>query len=241
MKLATLQRLQLARAAGQPVALLTWLASGEQCLVGAGEQPDDFAPELAMQLRDALRNERSVVLDTDQGRVFIQAWCPGLRMLIVGAVHIAQTLAPMAAMAGFAVTVIDPRRSFAADHRFPDIRIDSRWPDEALSALVPDARSAVVTLSHDPKLDDPALLVALGSAAFYVAALGSRRTHAARLERLRANGFDDAALARIHGPAGLDIGALTPAEIATSILAQTVATLRGRRLPAERNSEAAAR
>ena len=228
MKLATLERLQQARAARESVALLTWLDSGEQRLCAG---PDDVAglpAALAEAVRAGLRDDRSAVVETDGGRVFVQAWCPGLRMLIVGAVHIAQALAPMASLAGFAVTVIDPRRAFAADHRFPDVAVDTGWPDEALQQLAPDARTAVVTLTHDPKLDDPALQVALGGDAFYVGSLGSRRTHAARLERLAAAGIGEDALARIHGPAGLDIGALTPAEIAAAILAQCIAALRGK-------------
>jgi xanthine dehydrogenase accessory factor len=144
----------------------------------------------------------------------------------VGAVHIAQALAPMASLAGYHVTVVDPRRAFATDSRFPDVAMTRDWPDEALAALAPDRRTAVVTLTHDPKLDDPALDVALRGEAFYVAALGSRRTHAGRLERLRALGHGEAALARIHGPAGLEIGAVSPAEIAVSVMAEMTRALR---------------
>ena len=226
MKLGTLLCLQQARAARRPAALATWLASGEQRLFHAGDDLDDLAPPVAVQVRAALGADRSGSVQTEAGRVFVQAYSPGLRLLVVGAVHIAQALAPMAALAGFAVTVIDPRRAFAADHRFADVTVDTRWPDEALQALAPDARTAVITLTHDPKLDDPALRIALASTAFYIGSLGSRRTHAARLERLRAAGLDEPALARIHGPAGLPIGALSPAEIATAILAEVIATLR---------------
>jgi xanthine dehydrogenase accessory factor len=150
----------------------------------------------------AHRQDRSVAADTSVGRVFLQVFNPPLRLVIVGAVHIAQALVPMAALAGYAVTVVDPRRSFATDERFPDVAVSTDWPDEALESLAPDRRTAVVTLTHDPKLDDPALLVAVRSEAFYVGALGSRRTHAKRLDRLREQGADDAALARIRGPAG---------------------------------------
>ena len=146
----------------------------------------------------------------------------------MGAVHAGQALAPLGAAMGFAVTVIDPRGSFATDERFPGITLNHDWPDEAMLALVPDARTAVVTLTHDPKLDDPALDVALRSPAFYVGALGSRRTHAKRVERLAELGHDAAAIARIAAPVGLDIGAVTAPEIALSIIAQIVARRRNK-------------
>ena len=148
--------------------------------------------------------------------------------------HIAQALVPFAAGLGFAVTVVDPRRSFASDERFPDVTISTDWPDEAMDALRPDIRTAVVTLTHDPKLDDPALDRALKSPAFYIGALGSRRTHAARLKRLRELGHDDAALARIRGPVGLNIEAVTAPEIALSIMAEIVAVRRGAPLGQQR-------
>jgi len=158
--------------------------------------------------------------------VFLHVFNPPLRLFIIGAVHIAQALAPMAAMLDYSVTVIDPRRAFSSPRRFDEIRVLDGWPDEALAAEAPDARSAVVTLTHDPKLDDPALRAALESDAFYIGCLGSRRTHGKRLERLAAAGFDDASLARLHGPVGLDIGASSPAEIATAILAEVTRRLR---------------
>ena len=151
---------------------------------------------------------------------------PPPRLIVVGAVHIAQALIPMARIAGHDVTLVDPRAAFASPRRFPDTRILDGWPDEALAQIGLDARSAVVTLTHDPKLDDPALRAALASPAYYIGALGSRRTHAKRRERLRAAGLGDAALARIHAPVGLDIGARGPAEIAVSILAQITGALR---------------
>jgi xanthine dehydrogenase accessory factor len=132
----------------------------------------------------------------------------------------------MASLAGYQMTVIDPRRAFATDSRFPDVAVTTEWPDEAMEALAPDRRTAVVALTHDPKIDDPGLDVALKSEAFYIAALGSRRTHAGRLERLKALGHDEATLARIYGPAGLDIGAISPAEIAIAVLAQMTQALR---------------
>ena len=147
-------------------------------------------------------------------------------LVVVGAVHISQALAPMASLAGYAVSIVDPRGTFATEERFPGVELIDDWPDEAMENLSPDRRTAVVTLTHDPKLDDPALDVALRSEAFYIAALGSKRTHAGRIDRLQQLGHDDAALARIHGPAGLDIGAVSPAEIALSIMAEMTAVLR---------------
>jgi xanthine dehydrogenase accessory factor len=152
---------------------------------------------------------------------------PPRKLALVGAVHIAQALVPMAVAAGYDVTVIDPRSAFAAESRFPGVTMTHEWPGAALAAFAPDRRSAVITLTHDPKLDDPALAAALRSDAFYIGALGSRKTHAARLSRLREQGFGDPELARIHGPVGLSIGAVSPAEIAVSILAELTQALRG--------------
>lgn len=166
------------------------------------------------------------MLDGDRANAFVNRYAPPPRLVIVGAGHIAQSLAPMARLAGFEVMVVDPRDRFATPDRFPGIPLDHRFPDEALAALPLDAATAVVTLSHDPKIDDPALIAALESDAFYIAGLGSRRNQARRLERLRSLGHDDAAQGRINGPAGLAIGALTPPEIAVSILAQLVGALR---------------
>jgi xanthine dehydrogenase accessory factor len=174
-------------------------------------------------VRRAVASDEALVVTLDGGgEAFVEPFNPPLRLVIVGAVHVAQPLAAMAARAGFAVVVVDPRRAFATEARFPGVALARAWPAEALAALGPDGRTAVVTLTHDPKLDDPALEAALGSPAFYVGCLGSEKTHRARLERLGARGFDAAALARLHGPVGLRIGAKTPAEIAVSILAQIV-------------------
>ena len=176
--------------------------------------------------RRALREDRSLTVETDRGPVFLRAYNPPVRVLIVGAVHVSQPLARMTATAGYDPTVVDPRSAFATEDRFPGVRLVRSWPDEALAELAPDHRTAVVTLTHDPKLDDPALVAALATPAFYVGALGSRRTHQRRLERLREEGVDPAALERIHAPVGLDIGARTPEEIAVSVLAQIVERLR---------------
>jgi xanthine dehydrogenase accessory factor len=217
VKRATLERLLADVAAGRPVVLATELATGEQRILAPGES--DAA-------RDALRRDACVQHEEGGRRWFLQPWSPPLRMVVVGAVHIAQPLAAMAALAGYAVTIVDPRQAFATAARFPGVALDGGWPDEALRRLAPDARTAVVALTHDPKLDDPALAVALRSPAFYVGALGSRKTHANRLERLRAHGVEDALLAKIHAPVGLAIGARSPAEIAVSILAQVTERLR---------------
>ena len=217
MKRATLERLLASFHARQPVVLATDLASGEQQIL---------EPARSEAAGDALRRDACVHVEEGGRQWFLQPWNSPLRMILVGAVHIAQPLAAMAAMAAYAVTIVDPRQAFATAERFPGVELSDDWPDRALVALAPDARTAVVTLTHDPKLDDPALVVALRSPAFYVGALGSRKTHAARRERLRALGLTDAELERIHAPVGLAIGARSPAEIAVSILADVTQRLR---------------
>ncbi|HVC56249.1 MAG TPA: XdhC family protein [Stellaceae bacterium] len=210
------------------VALATDIKSGAQLLFdGArfeGELELDEASRAAM--RDALRADRNLTLDTPAGRVFVQVFSPPRRCFVVGAVHIAQPLTRMLALTDYQAIVIDPRQSFATEARFPGIELTTEWPDEALERLKPDHRSAIVTLTHDPKLDDPALAVALRSQCFYIGALGSKRTHARRLERLSELGFGAADFARIHGPIGLPIGAVSQAEIAISILAEMTQILR---------------
>ncbi len=233
---ALLAALGAARAGKQPAVLATRLPDGEQVLMLAGPSGRLAgaapAPALAEEAEAALRDDacRTVVLEADgdaaEATWFLQAFNPPVRLVVVGAVHIAQALVPMAAGLGFAVTVVDPRGAFASEARFPGVALSTDWPDEAMAALRPDARTAVVTLTHDPKLDDPALDGALRSKAFYVGSLGSRKTHAARLDRLRALGHGEAALARIHGPVGLDIAAVTAPEIALSIVAQLVSVRR---------------
>jgi xanthine dehydrogenase accessory factor len=219
-----LDRLQAARAAKRAVALLTRLPDGAQMLF-----PDDAMPEaLAAEARAALHDDAARSVAAADASWFIHPHNPPLRLIVVGAVHIAQALVPMAAGLGFAVTVVDPRRAFATGERMGErVAISTDWPDEAMAALAPDARTAVVTLTHDPKLDDPALEVALRSPAFYIGALGSRRTHAKRITRLAEAGLTEAERAKIHAPVGLDIGAVTAPEIAVSILAQIVAARRG--------------
>ena len=182
---------------------------------------------LGLAVTTDLANGTSIETSAAREASYVNHYPPPLRMMIVGAVHVGQKLVPLARQLGYHVQLVDPRDSFAAASRFADIEIDTRWPDEAFAEWRPDAGTAVITLTHDAKIDDPALAAALRSNAFYIAALGSRRTHAARLERLAALGFAPEVLARIDGPAGLAIGAATPAEIALSILAGATAALRG--------------
>ena len=210
------------------VALATELKSGHQLLLDADRTEGELALDDAaiVAMREALRADRNRTIETAAGRVFVEVFSPPRRCFVVGAVHIAQPLVQMLSLADYQPIVIDPRQSFATEARFPGLELSTEWPDEALERLQPDHRSAVVTLTHDPKLDDPALAVALRSECFYIGALGSRRTHAARCSRLTEIGFTATELARIHGPIGLSIGAVSPAEIAVSILGQMTQILR---------------
>lgn len=228
MKSATLEQLLRDRADKTPLVLTTNLNSGEERLIYASDLDGEngLDPALADGAKEAFRSDRSKTIETEDGPVFLHVFNPPLRMIIVGAVHIAQPLARMAALAGYDVIIVDPRSAFATDERFPGVTLLTEWPDDALNTLAPDARTAVVTLTHDPKLDDPALEVALKSGAFYVGSLGSKKTHAARLHRLTELGFGEDELNRINGPVGLAIGARSPAEIAVSILAQVTQALR---------------
>jgi xanthine dehydrogenase accessory factor len=219
---ALLATLQAARANKRAVVLATRLPDGAQILL-----PHPAHPELMEPAQKALALERSGTHVVGNTTWFLHAYNPPARIVIVGAVHIAQALVPLAVQLAYGIVVVDPRRSFASEERFPGVTVSTDWPDEAMDALQPDSRTAIVTLTHDPKLDDPALDRALRSDAFYIGALGSRRTHAGRLERLRALGHDEATLARIRGPVGLDVGAVSAPEIALSILAQIVAVRRG--------------
>lgn len=237
MKREILDRLIAAKEAAVPVAVVTDLSSGLQSLVYDDAVHGGFGLETDIldEVRRRIRQDRSGLLtdpqDEDGFRLFVHVHNPAMRLLIVGAVHIAQALAPLAALSGYNVTVIDPRGAFATESRFPGVKLNSLWPDEALTALKPDVRTAVVTLTHDPKLDDPALIAALRSPAFYVGALGSKRTHALRLDRLRDEGLSEPEVKRIRGPVGLSIGAVTPAEIAIAILAQITCVRRGESHP----------
>lgn len=226
MKLSLLKALQREIAAKRPSATVTELAGPRQALVtAAGLHGDQFlTADQVAEVRKRIATDRSGVIEDAQ--LFVRVYTPAPRMVIVGAVHIAQALAPMAKIAGFDVTVIDPREAFARSSQLTGINSIVAWPDEAMVDVAPDMRTAVVTLTHDPKLDDPALAAALKSPAFYIGALGSRKTHAKRLQRLADDGFTETDFARIKGPVGLDIDAVTPAEIAVSILAQVIAVLR---------------
>jgi xanthine dehydrogenase accessory factor len=228
MKTKYLDAMIAAGRASRSVALATELKSGAQLLLDG----DRFDGELALDeaqrraMRDALRTDRNLTLETPAGRVFVQVFSPPRRCFVIGAVHIAQPLTQMLALIDYRAIVIDPRQSFATEARFPGVELTTDWPDEALERLKPDQFSAVVTLTHDPKLDDPALAVALRSECFYIGALGSKRTHARRLERLAELGFGESDFARIRGPIGLPIGAVSQAEIAISILAEMTQILR---------------
>jgi xanthine dehydrogenase accessory factor len=229
MRRAILEEVLEAKSAGIPAVLATRLPTGEQALILADRETGDLMldPATLAEARRLLAADLSVTIDSGEGRVFLQVLNPPARLIIVGAVHIAEPLARMAESAGYAVIVIDPRRAFAGREQFRMFTIIDDWPDEALTKLEPDERTAVVTLTHDPKLDDPALLVALRSRAFYIGCLGSRKTQVARLARLRAAGATAEQIERIHGPVGLPIGARTPAEIAISILAELTRVRRG--------------
>ena len=206
------------------VVLITDLDSGEERLLAPEEGGNEMERANA---ETALRLDRPILGESERGtRLFYQPFNPPLRMILVGAVHIAQPLSAMAALAGYEVIVVDPRSRFAAAERFPGVQLVDQWPDEALRALDLDTRCAVVTLTHDPKLDEPALRVALCSDAFFIGCLGSKRTHASRLGRLAKLGFKDQELQRLHGPVGLPIGSQSPAEIAISVLAQVTQALR---------------
>lgn len=215
-------------ASKRAVVLATDLGTGEGRLVypfekaagGAADEP------LRAAAREAAERDQSATVSLAGGEVFLRVFNPPLRLFIVGAVHIAQALGRMAQLAGYDVLILDPRRAFASPERFQGVPLSTEWPDEAMARLGLDRRSAVVTMTHDPKIDDPALAAALRSEAFYLGALGSRKTQAARRERLREMGFADADLSRIHGPVGLSIGAVSTGEIAASILAELVGCLR---------------
>jgi xanthine dehydrogenase accessory factor len=218
-----LTQLVEARSGRKAVAVIKHLESGHERLVAKAELHKD---PLWGILETAFRFDKSGVQQTDEGEVFITIHNPKLRLVIIGAVLIAQSVIPMAQAADYDVTVVDPRGAFATDARFPDVPLHVEWPDEVLPKLGLDARTALLALTHDPKIDDAALQNALKSDVFYIGALGSKKTQAARVERLRASGFVDDAIARIHGPIGLNIGAMGAAEIAISIVAEMTKALR---------------
>ena len=224
MKLDILRALNAERAARRAAVVVTDVASGEQRLVKAVDVARDPLKDV---LEKHVRMAKSGMEETAQGRVFLTVHVPSPQLVITGAVHISQTLAPMARMLGYDVTIVDPRTAFATVDRFPEIRVIPDWPDKALPPLGIDRYTAFAALTHDPKIDDPGIALALKSDCFYIGALGSRKTHARRVERLKAErGFTDNDIGRIHSPIGLDIDAVSPAEIAVAIIGEITQKLR---------------
>ena len=223
MKLDLLHTLNAERAARRAVVVVTDVESGKQRLVKAVDVAKD---PLADVLEKRLRMAKSGMEETAQGRVFLTVHVPSPQLVITGAVHISQALAPIGALLGYDVTIVDPRTAFASPERFPDVKVIAEWPDDALPPLNVDHYTAFVALTHDPKIDDPALLHALKRDCFYIGALGSRKTHGRRVERLKQAGVKETDIARIHAPIGLPIGAVSPAEIAVAIMAEITQRLR---------------
>ncbi len=223
MKLDLLESLNAERAARRAAIVVTNVASGQQRLVKVADIAKD---PLKAVLSEHLRSGRSGMEEAAEGRVFLTVYVPAPQLVITGAVHISQVLAPIAKLLGYDVTIVDPRTAFASAERFPDVRVIAEWPDQALPPLGVDHYTAFVALTHDPKIDDPALVHALSRDCFYIGALGSRKTHARRVDRLKQHGLTEAHISRIHAPIGLDIGAVSPAEIAVAIMAQITERLR---------------
>ncbi|HKS60367.1 MAG TPA: XdhC family protein [Xanthobacteraceae bacterium] len=223
MRLDILKALNTERAARRAAVVVTNQDSGAQRLV---TQDKVAADPLKDVLGAHLRSGKSGVEETAEGKVFLTVHVPPTRLIAIGAVHISQALAPIAALLGYDVTIVDPRTAFASPERFPGVKVIAEWPDKALPPLGVDRYTAFVALTHDPKVDDPALLHALERNCFYIGALGSRKTHGRRIERLKQQGASDAALARIHAPIGLPIGAVSPPEIAVAIMGEITSRLR---------------
>lgn len=230
MKADLFNKLRATLDAQKACAVVTNTENGHQCLIVDGQVDGQADGNLKLsddQLKAVvLRIAEDASGSIDDTELFVRVYGPALRMIVVGAVHIAQALVPIAQLAGYEVAVIDPRDAFVQAGRLEGVTALTDWPDEGMEKLKPDARTAIVTLTHDPKLDDPALAAALRSNAFYIGSLGSTRTHAKRLQRLQSDGFSEGELQRIHGPVGLDIRAKSPSEIAVSIMAQVIATRR---------------
>ena len=223
MQLDLLTALNAERATRRAAIVVTDIATGKQRLVKAADIAKD---PLSGVLAQHLRIGKSGMEETAEGRVFLTVYVPAAQLVVIGAVHISQALAPIAKLLDYDVTIVDPRTAFASPERFPDVKVIAEWPDKALPPLGVDRYTAFVALTHDPKIDDPALLHALSRDCFYIGALGSRKTHARRVERLKEAGLTDADTARIYAPIGLDIGAVSPAEIAVAIMAQITERLR---------------
>ncbi len=223
MHLSLLSALNAERAARRAAILVTDMATGEQRLV---READVSRDPLAPLLEGPLHSGKSGTVEADGRQLFLNVQVPPVKTVVVGAVHISQALAPMARALDLDVTVVDPRTAFATPERFPDVPVLAEWPDAALPRLGLDRYTALLALTHEPKIDDPALVAALEAECFYIGALGSKKTHARRVERLKEAGFGEADIARIHAPIGIDIGAVSPAEIAMSILAEMIAGMR---------------
>jgi xanthine dehydrogenase accessory factor len=223
MKLDILRHLNTERTARRAAVVVTDVANGEQRLVKAAGVAGDPLKDL---IEKHIRTGKSGMEETPGGKFFLTVHVPPPRLVITGAVHISQALAPIAKLLGYDVTIVDPRTAFASTERFPDVKVIAEWPDVALPPLGIDRYTAFVALTHDPKIDDPALTHALARECFYIGALGSKKTHGRRLDRLKAEGVSEAALSRIHAPIGLDIGAVSPSEIAVAIIGEITARLR---------------
>jgi xanthine dehydrogenase accessory factor len=230
MRLDVLKAMNVAHRERRASAVVTRLSDGDQRFVEAETLGAD---PLAAEIEAALRRGKSGSVVVGEQTFFLTVRTPSPRLTLIGAVHISQALAPMARIAGLDVTIVDPRSGFATPERFPETPVLAQWPDEALAAAPLDRYTAICLLTHDPKIDDPALRMALRSDCFYIGALGSKKTHAKRLERMGAEGFDGPALGRIRAPIGLDIGAVSPSEIAVAILGEIVSSLRQKPLRSE--------
>nr|WP_155197626.1 XdhC family protein [Roseibium hamelinense] len=219
-----LSQLNAERSARRAAILLTHLETGNQRIIRQGEVED--TDPLASELESRFLSGKSGQVETGSGTYFLTVDVPPTRIVVIGAVHITQALVPMAKQAGFDITVIDPRTAFATEDRFPDGSLLAKWPEDALLDVPLDAFTALVAVTHDPKIDDLPLQRALEADCFYVGALGSRKTHGKRCERLMEAGASEGNLARIDAPIGLDIGAASPPEIAVAILGAIIKALR---------------
>jgi xanthine dehydrogenase accessory factor len=222
---ASLKKLNAARASRKAVAHVTDMNDGRDRVVVEG---DDVSGDLGVSIAKAFRSGKSGMVEIEGQEFFINVHVPPARLVVIGAVHISQALAPMAKIAGFDIEIIDPRTAFATEDRFEGVQLDADWPEEVLAGRPLDPYCAIAAITHDPKIDDYPIRAALEAGCFYVGALGSRKTHAKRVERLREAGVEDAAIDRIASPIGLDIGASSPAEIAVAILAEVIEAFRRR-------------
>ena len=218
------------RATPRPCILVTNIASGKQRLVRAADVDSEPMADI---LKERLRLGKSGIVEWGGEELFLRVETPPVQLVVIGAVHVSQMLAPIVSLAGFDMIIIDPRNAFATPERFPGVQLIAEWPEVALASLHLDHYTAMVLLTHDPRIDDQGLTEALRADCFYIGALGSRKTHANRLERMRAKGFGDTVLKRIHAPIGLDIGAVSPAEIAVSIAGEIIADLHRKALRVE--------